>query len=327
MVTTPSNCEVQTTARGGDRAVQTRKSLFSLAVGLFCWLLLAATASAQWNELNPVDSVQQQADGPQFTLHSGTLKLQVCSDSVIRVVYSPTSQVPSLENAVVVKKNWASTKWKMDSSAAAVTLTTSQLKVTVLRKDASVTFSDRTGKQLFQQTELSLTPVVVNGENTYHAELYSKLWGSYESFYGLGQHQAGVWNYRGEAVDISQDNTNISIPFLLSSNGYGIFWNNTSRSRFNNRFLNALYLSSEVADAVDYYFLYGPEFDQLIAAYRDLTGQVPLFGKWAYGFWQCKNKYNTQDELLGVARKYRELQIPAVPDGPRGCATRSKKHG
>ena len=57
-------------------------------------------------------------------------------------------------------------------------------------------------------------PALPGGENTYHAELYSKLWGSYESFYGLGQHQAGVWNYRGEAVDLSQDNTNISIPFL-----------------------------------------------------------------------------------------------------------------
>ena len=198
----------------------------------------------------------------------------------------------------------------MDSNADSITLTTSLLKVAVLRKDASVTFSDLNGRQLFQQTELSLTPVVVNGESTYHAELYSRLWGSYESFYGLGQHQAGVWNYRGEAVDISQDNTNISIPFLVSTNGYGIFWNNTSRSRFNNRFLSALYLSSEVADAVDYYFLYGPEFDQLIGGYRDLTGQVPMFGKWAYGFWQCKNKYNTQDELLGVAHMYRELQIP-----------------
>ena len=57
-----------------------------------------------------------------------------------------------------------------------------------------------------------------------------------------------MWNYRGESVDISQDNTNIRIPFFLSSNGYGIFWNNTSRSRFNNRFLHALYFSSEVAD-------------------------------------------------------------------------------
>ncbi len=97
---------------------------------------------------------------------------------------------------------------------------------------------------------------------------------------------------------------------MLSSKGYGIFWNNTSRSRFNNRFANYLYISSEVADVIDYYFLYGPDFDNIIAGYRDLTGQAPMFGKWAYGFWQCKNRYKSQDEILGVARKYRELHIP-----------------
>ena len=103
---------------------------------------------------------------------------------------------------------------------------------------------------------------------------------------------------------------NISVPLMLSSKGYGIFWNNTSRSRFNNRFANYLYISSEVADVIDYYFLYGPEFDKIIAGYRELTGQAPMFGKWAYGFWQCKNRYKSQDEILGVAKKYRELHIP-----------------
>jgi alpha-D-xyloside xylohydrolase len=281
-----------------------------LLLSLVCCLLLTINAAAQWNPLNPVRSVQQQADGVQFELQSGILKLQVCSDSIIRVIYSPTAEAPKLKDYVVIKDSWPVTKWSLHTGDDAITLSTAQLKVVVQRKDASITFSDSSGKQLFQQTEISLAPVVVNGEKTYHAELYSKLWGSYESFYGLGQHQAGVWNYRGEAVDLSQDNTNISIPFFLSSNGYGIFWNNASRSRFNNRFLNALYLSSEVADRIDYYFLYGPEFDKLIAGYRELTGQVPMFGKWAYGFWQCKNKYNTQEELLGVAHKYRELHIP-----------------
>jgi len=286
-----------------------RWAAFALAV--FCTtLLFNVDARAQWNPLNPVVSVQQQVDGAKFTLQSGTLRLKVCSDTVIHVVLSPPEPVPAAANPAVIKEKWAPTKWTFATTNDAVTLTTAKLVVTVARKDSSVTFSDPSGKALFQQTEASLTPVVVNGEKTYHSELYSKLWGSYESFYGLGQHQAGVWNYRGEAVDLSQDNTNISIPMFLSTNGYGIFWNNASRSRFNNRFLSALYLSSEVASTLDYYFIYGPEFDQIVAGYRDLTGQVPMFGRWAYGFWQCKNKYNTQQELLGVAHKYREMQIP-----------------
>jgi alpha-D-xyloside xylohydrolase len=119
-----------------------------------------------------------------------------------------------------------------------------------------------------------------------------------------------VWNYRGETVDLSQENTEIAIPLLISTNGYGIFWNNPSRSVVNNRFVHWLYMSGEVADRVDYYFIYGPEADQVIGRYRELTGEVPLFGRWAYGFWQCKNKYQSQAEIEGVAAKYRALHIP-----------------
>ena len=247
----------------------------------------------------------------RLTLQKGVMRIQVCSDSILRVRYLPAESVPEHPDLIVIKKNWPATPWEMRSSDEGVVLSTAQVKAVIARKNSSITFQDFTGKTLFQQTEVTMTPVVVNGEATHHLELFSNIWGSNESFYGLGQHQAGVWNYRGEEVDISQANSNIGIPFFLSSRGYGIYWNNPSQSRFNNLFLHALYLSSEVADEMDYYFLYGPEFDRIIAGYRELTGAPPLFGKWAYGFWQSKNKYNTQEELLGVAHKYRQLHIPA----------------
>jgi alpha-D-xyloside xylohydrolase len=291
-----------------------RQKMVSLELLLSAFLFLLALstpAHAQWNPLNPVTAVEKQADGVLFTMQTGKLKLEVCSDTIVRVLYSPTGSFPQRKDYVVIKQSWPAVDWTMQTTDDAVTLTTAKLKVEVTRKDGAITFNDAAGKKLFGEDQRTMTPVVVNGEKTYHAEVHSSLWGSYEAFYGLGQHQAGIINYRGESVDLSQDNTNISIPFFLSTNGYGIFWNNTSRSRFNNRFLNSLYLSSEVADVIDYYFLYGPEFDQLIAGYRELTGEPPLFGKWAYGFWQCKNRYKTQEEMLGIARKYRELHIPA----------------
>ena len=262
--------------------------------------------------MNPVVAVQQQPDGAIFTMKSGALRLQVCSDSILHVLYSPSSSFPARRpDPVIVKTTWPAIKFTMQSNDDDVTLTTTQLKIVVNRKDGAITYRDSEDKQLVQEATRKLTPVNVNGEDTYHAESFVNIYGSREALYGLGQHQAGVWNYRGESVDISQDNSNISVPFLVSSNGYGIYWNNNSRSRFNNRFANYLYISSEVADVIDYYFLYGPELDKVIAAYRELTGPAPLFGKWAYGFWQCKNRYKSQDEILGVARKYRELHIPA----------------
>ena len=280
-------------------------SFLGLFVCLFC-----AAAQAQWTAMNPVRNVQQQADGVLFTMGTGTLKVQVCSDSVIHVLYSPTATFPKRTDFVVTKETWPAAQWTMQSADDAVTLSTALLKVTVTRKDGAINYAEVHGGPLVQESSRSLTPEKVNGEDTYRAESMVSIYGSHEGIYGLGQHQAGVWNYRGDSVDISQENSNISVPLMLSSKGYGIFWNNTSRSRFNNRFANILYISSEVADVIDYYFLYGPDFDKIIAGYRDLTGQAPMFGKWAYGFWQCKNRYKSQDEILGVARKYRDLHIP-----------------
>jgi len=284
----------------------------SYAFASLAWLVLVLTATlhAQWTPMNPVTRVEQQADGVQFTMQTGLLKVQVCADSMIRVLYSPTSSLPNRPEYVVLKTSWPSSKWAMTTADDAVTITTARLKVKVTLKDGAIAYQDADGKQLVQEASRKMTPVKVNGENTYRAESFVSIYGSHEALYGLGQHQAGVWNYRGESVDISQDNTNIAVPLLLSSNGYGIFWNNTSRSRFNNRFANYLYISSEVADVLDYFFLYGPEFDRIIATYRDLTGPAPMFGKWAYGFWQCKNRYKSQAEILSVAHKYRELHIP-----------------
>jgi len=273
-------------------------------------VVLASLASAQWAPMNPVVDVQKQADGVVLKMKSGTLKVQVCSDSIVRVVYSATSSFPTRFDPVVIKTSWPTTNWTLQSNDNEITLQTARLKVVITRQDGAITYRDLAGKQLVQEATRKLTPVKVNGEETYRAESFVNIYGSREGFYGLGQHQGGVWNYRGESVDISQDNTNIAVPLLVSSNGYGVFWNSAARSRFNNRFANYLYISSEVADVIDYYFVYGPELDQVVAGYRELTGQAPMFGKWAYGFWQCKNRYKTQDEILGVAAKYRELHIP-----------------
>ncbi len=283
---------------------QKRLALFFLV------MFVAVPLGAQWNPLNPVVSARPQPDGALFEMKAGVLRVQICTNSIVRVTYSPTALVPREKDYVVIKEGWPASPFSFQPGDKESVFVTPRLKITVTSQDGAILFSDAAGNKLYQENSRTMTPVVVNGEKTYHSESFSNLWGSTEGFYGLGQHQAGVWNYMGESVDLSQDNTNISTPFLLSSNGYGIFWNNTSRSKFDNRFPHALYLSSEVAGTIDYYFLYGPELDKVIAAYRDLTGAAPMLGKWAYGYWQCKNRYKSQQELLDLARRYRELKIP-----------------
>jgi alpha-D-xyloside xylohydrolase len=274
-------------------------------------LLGGGVAESQWLPRNAVRASEKMPDGALITLETGYLHLIVCSPSIVHVVYSIERDPKRHEDFLVAKRQWPTAAFDFqDRNPKLTTLSTSQLKIEVMKEDGSMIFYDSAGHKLTQENTRTLTPVEVNGEKTYRAERFTNMWDTQEAFYGLGQHQAGVWNYRGEDVELSQDNTNISIPMLLSSNGYGIFWNNGSRSRMNNRFVHALYLTSEVADAVDYYFLYGPDFDKIVASYRELTGPAPLFGKWAYGYWQCKNRYDSQQELISIAQKYRDLHIP-----------------
>jgi len=285
-----------------------------LPLPLTLWFLLSAWflpgAVAQWNPLNPVHSIRRNADGLTVFLESGALRFRVCTDSIVRVLYSPERDFPAVAEYVVSKTEWPPADFDVAENEREITLTVAKLKVVVARKDSSIVFYDAAGKKLAAENDRTMTPVEVNGEKTYHLERFTNLWDTQEAFYGLGQHQGGVFNWRGESVDMVEDNTNISIPLLVSSNGYGIFWNNPSRSRFNNRFIHALYISSEVAEQMDYYFIYGPHFDRIIGAYRELTGAAPLFGKWAYGYWQCKNRYDSQAEILSIAMRYRSEHIP-----------------
>src|SRR6267154_160526 len=289
------------------------RTVYAVSVLLFfgCPAALVSPAAAQWTPLDPIIGVTKQADGIRASFRSGAvLNLQICSDSIIHVAYSPTGHFPERHDDVVTKTSWPPAAFLETPEQQKVTISTSALKIVIESDTGAITFSSASGQQLFRDAKRIMTPETVNGEKTYRGETVVEMYGSHEAFYGLGQHQAGVWNYRGESVDVSQENTNIAVPMLLSSNGYGIFWNNTSRTRFNNRFVHAMYIGSEVADTVDYYFIYGPEFDKIIAGYRELTGEAPMFGRWAYGFWQCKNRYKSQEEILAVAKKYRDLHLP-----------------
>src|SRR5579872_4127140 len=98
-------------------------------------LVFGSLAYGQWTPMNPVHKVQQETDGLVFSMGTGTLKLQVCSDSVIRVLYSPTNSFPTKTDYVVLKQTWPAAKWTTQSTDDAVILSTSQLKITVTRKD------------------------------------------------------------------------------------------------------------------------------------------------------------------------------------------------
>ena len=96
---------------------------------------------------------------------------------------------------------------------------------------------------------------------------------------------------------------------LQSVNGWGLYWDNYSPTQFDDD-ANGMTLLSQVGDRIDYYFMLGGSADGVIAQMRHLTGDVPMFPLWTFGYWQSKERYKTSDELLSVVSKYRELHVP-----------------
>jgi len=191
-------------------------------------------------------------------------------------------------------------------------LTTDTLKIELSLKWGSVQFRTAGDENLLRERNSiprTYEPVELNGEKTFHVE--DRFAPDFsEGFYGLGQHQSGMFNYRGAAVELGQNNTDVAIPLLLSSKGYALMWNTASLTHVDNRFPLELNLDSLAGHAVDYYFIYGPEMDQLIHEYRNLTGHTPMLPKWSYGFFQSKDRYVSQEEVLAIAHRYREQHIP-----------------
>lgn len=263
--------------------------------------------------LIPVVSVQSDADGATLQMNPGTLKLQVFSPRVIRVAYSATNSIPT--NSLAVIATPTNSGWTLTQTAGEVRLATTQVEVRVNRGTGAVAFYDTNGLPLLTEKSgggKTLTPSVVGGFNTLQSRQTFDLPVG-EAIFGLGQHQSGVMNYRGTTVHLQQQNPGESgIPVMVSSRGYGLLWDNPAITDVDVGQTSATNLTwtSEAADTIDYYFMYGPELDDVIAGYRKLTGDAPMFGKWAWGLWQCKNAYASQQELIDVVTTYRTNTIP-----------------
>ncbi len=287
----------------------------SLFLGL-CGLTATQATAQLWDvpSLPPVKYAQAR-DGMTAAIGNESVHISVCRSSVIHFVAAPEppdtirrSQPWMLDS----KQSCPGAKFQISQTSDAAILTTDALKIELSLKWGNVQFSTATGQGLLRERNSiprTYEPAELNGEKTFHVE--DRFAPDFsEGFYGLGQHQNGMFNYRGATVELGQNNTDVAIPLLLSSKGYALMWNTASLTHVDNRFPLELNLDSLAGHAVDYYFIYGPEMDQLIHEYRNLTGHTPMLPKWSYGFFQSKDRYVSQEEVLGIAHRYREEHIP-----------------
>jgi alpha-D-xyloside xylohydrolase len=440
--------------------------------GVFSFLMFTGV-SAQVEKLN--DGVLIHLAGANVK----AIKLEVVSDRIIHVIKSPVDPIHKDTSLMVIigNKGWTmypplsalgeKTEWSIDTKNNETTLTTAVLKVIVDLSTGRIKFHDLKDQILLEEEKnarlpdgqgSSFNPTTIDAGPSWQIK-QTFLSTKDEAFYGLGQHQQGIMNYKGEFIELLQNNTEVAIPFLVSNNHCGILWENysitqfgdgrkyqplselkvydeagkaggltakyiskkdsskifitrteadisydflSSQSKFPSEFplgdgkvtwqgsvapavsgvykfsvryggymkvwingklqldawrqswnpatnilpVNLQYgkkypikiewipeggesyvsvnwlepatsynkthfeISSEAADNVNYYFVYGTTMDEIISGYRYLTGKAPIVPKWALGFWQSRERYRTQNEILSTVKTFREKNIP-----------------
>lgn len=188
-------------------------------------------------------------------------------------------------------------------------MNTSELSVSVDTGTGIVSYFSKDGKSLLaEKSGMQFIDFDDAGTKTY--QVYQPfVLDKEEAIYGLGQLQNGKMIQRNMTKNLIQGNVEDVSPFFQSTKGYGVFWDNYSPTLFTDNEVETSF-RSEVGDCVDYYFMYGKDADGVIAQVRSLTGQAPMFPLWTYGYWQSKERYKSQEEVVDVVRKYRELGIP-----------------
>ncbi|HEY1113054.1 MAG TPA: TIM-barrel domain-containing protein, partial [Chitinophagaceae bacterium] len=398
---------------------------------------------------------------PLYTGTAQAVRLEVVTDRIIRVTAAPGKSFSATPSLITVYKRDPKVTWQVVPGKESVTLKTGALSAVAHLKTGAVTFYDAAGNKILGEPLARgrrIEPAVFEGRRLYSLEQTFET-SADDAFYGLGQHQDDVFNYKGEQVTLFQNNTEVAVPFLVSAKNYGVLWDNYSITKvgdtrpfqslsalrlfskeglegwltatysndkkapeqvtvqraeaaINYEFVNdsKLFLptefkpengvvvwegsiasgfsgvhklrftyggyirawvngqlvldrwrrawnpapalldvvltkdvktpvkiewipeggesylslkwqepaeeknrvsfSSEAGEQIDYYFVSGKSMDEVIAGYRTLTGKAPIVPKWALGFWQSRERYKTQEEILSTVAEFRRRGIP-----------------
>ena len=234
-----------------------------------------------------------------------TVTLEFFTPSIVRVVKSPIGHTYEKHGLVVIAR-----PDDVQITQKGHTVSSDVLTVSLNAKTGALTFMAKGKTLLREKGACQFEPRTTGPDSGAYRVTQCFQLDKEEAIYGLGTIQNGKINRRGEHKLMEQSNLEDFQNVLQSIKGWGIYWDNYSRTQFDDDAAKGMSFSSEVGDCVDYYFMYGGSADGVIAQMRHLSGDVPMFPLWTYGFWQCKERYKSAAELLGVVDQYRALQVP-----------------
>lgn len=238
------------------------------------------------------------------------IEIQWFGPNTLRVLKTPQGKSVKKESLSVIAHPKNSGIKITTLGNGCIVMTSQTLTVTLNPQTGIITYAKPNGDTLLieQENVKAFTPINDAGRSTY--SVYQGFTTSKEEgLYGLGQLQNGQMMQRDITKHLVQGNVEDVSPFFQSTKGYGVFWDNYSGTTYTDNEQETSF-RSEIGDCIDYYFMYGGSADGVIAEVRALTGDVPMMPLWSYGFMQSKERYKSQEETVGVVKKYRELGIP-----------------
>ena len=241
-----------------------------------------------------------------FSRKGELVRISACGENAIRFQGFPDCRVIEEDYNLMPQR----TEAVIEDNGHWATITCGKLKC-ILNGSGRIEFYSEGKEILSEKPELTFE----DGYRNY-ANKGSGLWSARvtfkphegEHFFGMGHSWDNEFDLKGSTIDIRNVNAKCTIPYVYSSLGYGFLWNvpSTGLCELTN---NRTRFSSDCCHAIDYVVIAGTpaETSKVLA---DLTGYAPKMPQWATGFWQSRLRYETQEELLSVARKYKELGIP-----------------
>ncbi len=252
----------------------------------------------------------QDTKSLELTAADMNINVTFYSPEIIRVTKAPLgSNSPKKKSEVVTMSPQSSLSVAESSTASAFRLKSSSLSVTINRHTGLISFATANGKPLLKEKATTFAPRATGSDKGRYTVSMSYQLDKDEAIYGLGTVQDGKLNRRGLSKRVEQSNLEDFQNVIQSVKGWGIYWDNYSCSHFDDN-AQGMTFKAEVGDCADYYFMFGKNADGVNACMRQLTGNVPMFPLWTYGFWQCRERYKSSKELLEVVDNYRRLQVP-----------------
>ena len=305
--------------------------------------------TAQKRKSRKITSVKRTDDSLIMHSGYGTFKLSPKNEHIIRISFArsidthepePATNDVISETGIGIVYDGGYSSWEHIESENNITLKTSAVTLEIAKDTASISYYDsnnmlllaeRSGESrsmdeydsyktvIDESTEVEVidtadgvkrrikSPKRILDKKLYRTRLHLD-WQEGEALFGLGQGEEGVLNLRGTTRYAHQGNMKIAVPFLLSSMGYGILLSTGSPVIFNDTEFGS-YLYTEADVQMDYYFIAGGSFDNIIKGYRLLTGKAAMLPKWAFGYIQSQERYETADELIATVKEYRRRNI------------------